>query len=166
MNGAPEMPHRSSCMRPDVNTGIALVLRPAAMRRRTLCAAIGALLSSPLGRAQEPQHSDTRWHGRAEAMRQLAVRSGDQPYGAVLVTAGGAFFEAPSRVVKNSDPDAHSERQAILDAQRALGTNDLAGSVLYSTSRPCRLCEQAAARAGVSRMFFGAGLVDAGPPRL
>jgi tRNA(adenine34) deaminase len=74
--------------------------------------------------------------------------------------------EGPSRVVKNSDGNAHAEREAIKDAQRLLGSKELAGSVLYSTSRPCRLCEQAAARAKVSRMFVVPQLLDAGVPRL
>jgi tRNA(Arg) A34 adenosine deaminase TadA len=61
--------------------------------------------------------------------------------------------------------NAHAEREAIRDAQRRLGTQDLHGAVLYSTSRPCSLCEAAAARAKVSRMIFGAGLEDAGVPK-
>jgi tRNA(adenine34) deaminase len=68
-------------------------------------------------------------------------------------------------VVKRSDPSAHAEREAIRDAQRRLGRTDLAGSVLYSTSRPCRECERAAAEARVERMIYGAALRDAGKPR-
>ncbi len=71
----------------------------------------------------------------------------------------------PGRVIKNQDPDAHAEREAIRDAQRRLGKADLTGAVLYSTSRPCSRCEAAAARAKLSRMFFGADLADAGAPR-
>jgi tRNA(adenine34) deaminase len=40
----------------------------------------------------------------------------------------------------------------------------LQGAVLYSTSRPCSLCEAAAAQAGVKRMYFGPSLTDAGAP--
>lgn len=113
----------------------------------------------------EPVHPNRKWFEAAESMRQLALSWGDQSYGAVLVTSSGLVAEGPSRVVKNSDLNAHAEREAIREAQRLLGTKNLAGSVLYSTSRPCRLCEQAAARASVSRMYFGADMVDAGPPR-
>jgi tRNA(adenine34) deaminase len=83
----------------------------------------------------------------------------------VLVTRDGLVAQGPSRVVKNSDPDAHAEREAIREAQRLVGSADLTGAVLYSTSRPCRLCEQAAASAGVVRMYFGPELTDAGSPR-
>ena len=136
-------------------------------RRRAVCRAIFVLFggSRATSLLAAPDHPNRKWFLASEAMRQLALSWGDQPYGAVLVTAGGLVAEGPSRVVKNSDPNAHAEREAIREAQRHLGTATLPGSVLYSTSRPCRLCEQAAAQAGVSRMYFGPELVDAGAPR-
>ena len=98
-------------------------------------------------------------------MQRLATSTGDQPYGAVLVADGAIIGEGPSRVVILGDPTAHAEREAIRDAQRRLGRTDLSGSVLYSTSRPCRMCEAAAAEANVARMIHGTDLDDAGPPR-
>jgi tRNA(adenine34) deaminase len=98
-------------------------------------------------------------------MKRLAESSGDQPYGAVLVANGAIIGQGPSRVVTRGDATAHAEREAIRDAQRALGRQSLAGSVLYSTSRPCRQCEVVAAEAQVARLIFGESLSDAGPPR-
>ena len=108
---------------------------------------------------------ERRWYEAAASQRSLAESWGDQPYGAVVVLHGALVGEGPSRVVKNQDPNAHAEREAIKDAQRRLGRTSLTGSVLYATSRPCALCEAAAAQAGVSRLYFGAALSDAGPPR-
>jgi tRNA(Arg) A34 adenosine deaminase TadA len=108
---------------------------------------------------------DARWYEAAVSMKRLAESWGDQPYGAVLVLNGLLVGEGPSRVVKNQDSSAHAEREAIRDAQRRLGTDYLEGAVLYSTSRPCSLCERAAATAKVNRMYFGASLVDAGRPQ-
>ena len=45
--------------------------------------------------------------------RRLALSWGDQPYGAVLVQGGRIIGNGPSRVVKNRNPDAHAEREAI-----------------------------------------------------
>ncbi len=109
-----------------------------------------------------PEDLDPKWYQAAVEMRRLAESWGDQSYGAVLVAGGAVVGEGPSRVVKDMNPDAHAERVAILDAQRRLGRESLAGSVLYSTSRPCSLCQAAALRAGVSRMVFGPSLSDAG----
>jgi tRNA(Arg) A34 adenosine deaminase TadA len=102
---------------------------------------------------------------RAEAMRDEALRAGDQPFGAVVLRGELIVGFAPSRVVTASDPTAHAEMEAIRDAARRLRTRDLAGCVLVSTSRPCRMCEAAAGWAGISRMVYGAELTDAGPPR-
>jgi tRNA(adenine34) deaminase len=125
-----------------------------------LCAAaaprsFGAAIDAP----------DPRWYEAAAAMRQLAQSWGDQPYGAVLVLDGSIVGEGPSRVVRNNDVDAHAEREAIRDARRRLRRESLQGAVLYSTSRPCALCEAAAAEAGIVRMYFGPSLSDAGTPR-
>lgn len=116
--------------------------------------------------AAQPAHPQRKWYLRAEQMRSLAEAWGDQSYGAVVVLGDTEVGQGPSRVVRDRDPDAHAERVAIGDAQRALGRQTLAGAVLYSTSRPCSLCEAAAARAGISRMYHGSALNDAGAPRL
>ncbi len=116
-------------------------------------------------RAQTPgREPDSRWYEAAEEMRRLALSWGDEPFGAVLVLNGVLVGEGPSRVIKKGDPEAHAEREAIRDAQHKLGRQFLAGTVLYSTSRPCILCEAAAAHAGVARMYFGSSLTDAGVP--
>lgn len=102
---------------------------------------------------------------RAREMRELAVRAGDQAYGAVVVRDGRIVGEAPSRVVTARDWTAHAEREALRDAMRRLNSADLAGCILVSTSRPCGMCEAAAAAARIARMVHGEALTDAGPPR-
>jgi tRNA(Arg) A34 adenosine deaminase TadA len=102
----------------------------------------------------------------AQAFRVEAIAAGDQAYGAVLVLGGEAVGEGVSAVVTTNDPTAHAEMRAIRDACRRLDRRSLAGAVLYSTSRPCPMCEAAATWAGVERMVHGAALVDAGRPRL
>ena len=129
----------------------------------------GALLFGARAAAATPvadtPRPERRWFEAAVAMKRLAESWGDQSYGAVLILGDALAGEGPSRVVKDRDPAAHAERVAIRDAQQRLGRTTLAGSILYSTSRPCRDCEAAAARAQVSRMIYGSDLRDAGVPR-
>ena len=106
-----------------------------------------------------------RWIRAAEEMRRQALSWGDQACGAVLVKNNRIIGYGPSRVVKNNDLDAHAEREAIKHAIAQTSKEEVKGSVLYSTSRPCGLCETAAAQAGVVRMYFGAEVQDAGKPR-
>lgn len=141
-------------------------------RRSVLARAVAAValmfggrLASSAERSEASSKPERRWIEAAVSMKRLAESWGDQPYGAVLVAAGAIIGEGPSRVVQRGDPTAHAEREAIRDAQRRLGRASLAGSVLYSTSRPCRQCEMAAAEAQVARMIYGERLNDAGQPR-
>jgi tRNA(Arg) A34 adenosine deaminase TadA len=135
-------------------------------RRHVIAAAASLWLGTAASRAfaAPAPVTDARWYEAAAAMKRRALAWGDQPYGAVLVMDGVLVGEGPSRVVKNQDPSAHAEREAIRDAQRRLGRQRLRGAVLYSTSRPCALCEAAAAAAGVDRMYFGPMLEDGGAP--
>ena len=57
---------------------------------------------------------------RAEALRDKALRAGDQPFGAVVLRGEVIVGAAPSRVVTVTDPTAHAEIEAIRDAARLL----------------------------------------------
>lgn len=130
--------------------------------RRSWLAGLGALL---VGRARaQADPGAAAWYQAALRMRQLAESWGDQSYGAVLVRDGRIIGEGPSRVRLHGDPDAHAEREALKDAAARHGESALRGALLVSTSRPCAACEQAAARAGVARMIYGADLRDGGAP--
>lgn len=135
--------------------------RPPSARRGWL-AGLGALWAAPVRTQADPGAAS--WYQAALRMRQLAESWGDQSYGAVLVRDGRIIGEGPSRVRLNADPDAHAEREALKDAAARHGEAALRGALLVSTSRPCAACEQAAARAGVARMIYGADLRDGGAP--
>ena len=141
-------------------------------------AAFGALFglagAGPPARAAEAPRpimqpeaaSPEAFTARAFEMRRRASQAGDQPYGAVVVKGGRIVGQAPSRVVTNRDPTGHAEMEAIRDAARRLGTRDLGGCLMYSSSRPCPMCEAAAYWAGVSGLVHGAAGADGGAPRL
>jgi tRNA(Arg) A34 adenosine deaminase TadA len=123
-----------------------------------------ALLGWPCAMALTPDPLQQAMR-RAEALRDEAVRDGDQPYGAVVLRGELIVGASPSRVITAQDPTAHAEMEAIRDAARRLRTRDLGGCVLVSTSRPCRMCEAAAGYAGIARLVHGEALIDAGPPQ-
>jgi tRNA(Arg) A34 adenosine deaminase TadA len=134
-------------------------------RRLAMVAMAAALASLPKRAEATPSAEHRDFIAAAFKMRDEAVKSGDQPYGAVVVKDGRIFGYGPSRVVLKNDTTAHAEREAIREAQARLGTTDLTGCVLYSSSRPCAACERAAAQARIARMIHGADATDAGPPR-
>lgn len=102
---------------------------------------------------------------RAFEMKRIAIESGDQGYGAIIVKNGLIVGEGPSRVYVNHDPTAHGEMEAIRDAGRRLGTKNLSECDIYTTARPCPMCETACYWANLSRIYYGADIVDAGGPR-
>ncbi len=103
---------------------------------------------------------------RAFEMQRAASAAGDQAYGAVVVRDGRIVGQAPSRVVTAGDPTAHAEMEAIRDAARRLGSRDLGGCMLYSSSRACPMCEAAAYWAGIGGMVYGRDARNAGRPSL
>jgi tRNA(Arg) A34 adenosine deaminase TadA len=139
--------------------------RSSSLNRRHIFAA--PLLFAPLGPAHADEHCGDAAFFAAEAqrMKEAAIAAGDQAYGAVVVFDGCIIGYGPSRVVQDNNIDAHAERVALWDAQKRLGQKDLAGAVIYSTSRPCMICQPALAAAQVSRMYVGAKAADAGPPK-
>lgn len=106
-----------------------------------------------------------RFMERAYEMRRRAIVSGDQAFGAVVVKDGQVVGEGVSAVLTTPDPTAHGEMQAIRDAARRLGSAKLNGCELYTTFRPCPMCETAAYWAGIERIFHGEAVTDAGAPR-
>jgi tRNA(Arg) A34 adenosine deaminase TadA len=117
------------------------------------------------GAAPARAEERSRFMARALAMRKLAVERGDQPYGAVVVKDGQVVGEGVSAVITAPDPTARGEVQALRDAARRLGTSRLTGCELYTTFRPCPMCETAAYWAGIARIYHGEAIADAGPPR-
>ena len=109
---------------------------------------------------------DADFVARAFVMRDIAASDGDQAYGAVVVKNGRIVGQAPSRVVLRGDPTAHAEMEAIRDAAQRLGSRDLSGCTLYSSSPACPMCEAAAYWAGITRQVSGRAATDGGRPVL
>jgi len=133
------------------------------MRRRDVIALAAGALAATATRASAADHR--AFIAAAFDMKDKAVRAGDQPYGAVVVRNGEIIGFGPSRVRELGERDGHAEREAIRDAQRRLSREDLSNCVMYSTSRPCGVCEHEAAKAKLARMYHGQNATDAGAPR-
>ncbi|MGI9478779.1 MAG: nucleoside deaminase [Hyphomicrobiaceae bacterium] len=149
-------------------------------RRRLIgwgCGLLGAstILGTSKASATEPakigqpaQPTSEEFVKRAFEMRDQAIANGDRGYGALIVhvTSLQVVGQSPSRVITRSDPSAHAEMEAIRDAARRLGKPDLSGHTMYSSSRPCPMCEAAAYWANLDLMYYGRNATSAGPPRL
>jgi len=88
------------------------------------------------------------------------VRAGQSPYGAAVARDGQLLSCEHNVVLATLDVAAHAEIHAMRSAAARLGTVDLAGCVVYSTSEPCAMCFGACHWAHVDRIVYGATLAD------
>ncbi len=96
-----------------------------------------------------------------DKMRQAGVldKTGG-PFGAVIVLNGKVISVAGNSVLKDNDPSAHAEVNAIREACRKLGTVDLSGAVIYTSCEPCPMCYSAAYWARIGKVFYAASYSD------
>jgi tRNA(Arg) A34 adenosine deaminase TadA len=105
---------------------------------------------------------DEKFMRMAIEKTRAGIRAGQTPFGACIVSSDGNVIACEHNVVwATTDITAHGEVNVIRAACRALGTVDLSGSVIYSTTEPCPMCFSAVHWAKISRIVFGASIADA-----
>lgn len=77
------------------------------------------------------------------------------PFGAVIVKDGKVISVASNSVLKDNDPTAHGEINAIRKATKILNTEDLSGCVLYTTAYPCPMCLGAIIWSNIKEVYYG-----------
>ena len=82
------------------------------------------------------------------------------PFGAVIVRDGQVLAASGNSVMRDNDPSAHAEVNAIRAACRKVGSPHLTGAVLYSSCEPCPMCYATAYWARVGRIFYAAQWTD------
>jgi tRNA(Arg) A34 adenosine deaminase TadA len=116
--------------------------------------------------AQPAERTKAGFLARAKALRDQAVREGDQAYGAVVVRDGTIVGEGRNYVVLHSDPTAHAELLAVRDAARRLNKRDLSDCEVYSTATPCPMCQGALYWARIRRYHNESTAQDGLAPKL
>jgi guanine deaminase len=97
----------------------------------------------------------------AEALEHLEEAHGG-PFGACLVLENEVLAVAHNTVLRDREPTAHAEISAIRAAAARLGTRDLSGCVIYSTTEPCPMCFGAIHWARIDRLVYGTRIEDVG----
>ena len=97
-----------------------------------------------------------------ERARETMNKNFGGPFGAAIVDANGEIVVVSSNsVLRDNDPTAHAEVNAIREACKKLGTYDLSGYVLYATGHPCPMCMSAIIWANIKKVYFGCTPEDA-----
>ncbi|MFB7497423.1 tRNA adenosine(34) deaminase TadA [Streptomyces sp. NPDC056161] len=89
---------------------------------------------------------------------EQAVRGGDVPVGAVVLSPDGATVLASGHNEREAtgDPTAHAEILALRRAAAELGAWRLTGCTLVVTLEPCTMCAGALVQSRVDRVVYGA----------
>ena len=118
--------------------------------------------------AENTEPSDKSTITAENAYMQIAIdeavtgitESHGGPFGSVVVREGQVVASGHNRVLVDHDSTAHGEMTAIRNAERALGTHDLSGCVLYTTGEPCPMCLAACMWANIDAVYYGCTIAD------
>ena len=93
----------------------------------------------------------------AIAQAEEAARTGNRPFGAVIVGPDGTLeITERNRVRDDLDPTSHAEMNAIRGLCRRRRMLTLDGCVLYANAQPCPMCFGAIVEARIAAVHFGA----------
>lgn len=95
-----------------------------------------------------------------EARKNLKRIPSGGPFGACIVRKG-RVIAASRNTVYDNDATCHAEMNAIRAASKKLGTFDLAGCIIYSTTEPCPMCFSATHWANIDAVIYGTSISDA-----
>jgi len=80
---------------------------------------------------------------------------GEGPFGACIVKNDKLISFGNNTVVKDNDPTAHAEINAIRKACKKLNSFKLDGCEIYSTCEPCPMCLAAIYWARIDKLYYG-----------
>ena len=104
--------------------------------------------------------TERRFMEKAIDVSDKGVRKGNSPFGSCIVKGGRVVAAAHNTVLAEKDATNHAEMNAIRLACRRLGSHELRGCVIYSTTEPCPMCFAAIHWAKIDAVVFGTGIAD------
>lgn len=95
-----------------------------------------------------------------EALNGIKSEEGG-PFGAVIIRDGKIVGKGHNTVLRDLDPTAHAEINAIREATNNLGRIHLTDAVLYTTCEPCPMCLSAIYWARIPTVYYSMDHLDA-----
>ena len=87
-------------------------------------------------------------------MNKLALTNGDIPVSCVIIKDNTIISSGYNRRVKDNDPLQHAEIIAIKRASKKLKTYNLKDCELYTTLKPCRMCEEVIKESRIKNVHY------------
>jgi tRNA(Arg) A34 adenosine deaminase TadA len=82
------------------------------------------------------------------------------PFGAVIVRNGEVLAASGNSVLRDNDPSAHAEVNAIRAACKKVGAPNIKGATMFTSCECCPMCYATAYWARVSKIYYAASWTD------
>ena len=99
---------------------------------------------------------DEKYMREALTLAHEAAAAGEVPVGCVVVCKGEIIGRGRNRREEKQETFSHAEMEAILEANRTLGSWRLEDCQLYVTLEPCPMCAGAIINARIPKVYYGA----------
>lgn len=156
-------------VKPDESSFDALFASARVVHRRNflttgaaaLMAAAGADVALAKDDAAATDHDRKSMSQAIELMRKAGVvdKTGG-PFGAVVVMNGEVLSSSGNSVLRDNDPSAHAEVNAIRIACKKVGSPHIKGATLFTSCEPCPMCYSTAYWARVGKIYYAASWTD------
>ena len=122
-------------------------------------ASSAATAASPAAAVTEQDREHMRQ--AIQLMRQSGVvdKTGG-PFGAVIVRDGEVLAASGNSVLRDNDPSAHAEVNAIRAACKKVGAPNIKGAVMFTSCECCPMCYATAYWARLSKIYYAAAWTD------
>ena len=104
--------------------------------------------------------NDEYFMAQAIELSKKAVRSGNEPFGAVLVKDGAIVYTNENQNYTMHDPSFHGETGLIRRFCAETGVTDLRDYTMYSNCEPCFMCSGAMVWTKLGRLVYGASNIE------
>lgn len=108
------------------------------------------------------QPSNSKFMSLAIDEMRRGLKAGQSPFGAIVVDSKGRVIaKGHNTVVRDNDPSAHAEVNAIRAACKKLKTFKLTGCTIYTSCEACPMCFSVIHWAECKEVVYGALIEDA-----
>ena len=87
-------------------------------------------------------------------LNKKAINNDDVPVSCLIIKDGKIISKAYTKRNKNKNPFDHAEIIAIQKASKKLKTYNLSDCVLYTTLKPCSMCEEVIKESKIKKVYY------------
>ncbi|MBB4824978.1 tRNA(Arg) A34 adenosine deaminase TadA [Sporosarcina luteola] len=98
--------------------------------------------------------TDLKHLQRCIELAEIAVENGDEPFGSVLVSAGGEVLAEDRNRVSGGDPTQHPEFALARWAVQNMTAQERVEATVYTSGEHCPMCSAAHGLVGLGRIVY------------